>query len=178
MDSLPDFETAPSSPPFDLGRCIGALTTSLSNKLSSGASQEYRARFDLGVVEWRVLAQLGAEPWSTGAQLSQAIGLDKASISRSLRLLEDRGLIHTRSAAGRRQEAALTREGWAMHGRVLEVARAREDRLLAGFTQAEVDSLVGLLQRLLANLPGIESNAARRAATTAATEAPAQAAAE
>lgn len=73
MDSLLPIETAP----FDLTRCIGAITTSLSNKLSSGASQEYRARFDLGVVEWRVLSQLGAEPWSTGAQLSQTIGLER-----------------------------------------------------------------------------------------------------
>lgn len=171
MDSLPPVETAP----FDLARCIGAITTSLSNKLSSGASQEYRARFDLGVVEWRVLAQLGAEPWSTGAQLSQTIGLDKASISRSLHLLESRGLIEVRSAGGRRQEAALTPEGWAVHARVLEVARARETRLLDGFAPDEVDALIGLLQRLLANLPGVEADAARRAA---AAEAPARAAAE
>jgi len=164
LDDSQPIETTPTPPPFDLGRCIGAITTSLSNKLSSGASQEYRARFDLGVVEWRVLAQLSAEPWSTGAQLSQAIGLDKASISRSLRLLEDRRFIQTRSAGGRRQEAALTDEGWAVHGRVLEVARAREARLLDGFTPGEVDTLVGLLQRLLANLPVIEADAARRAA--------------
>jgi DNA-binding MarR family transcriptional regulator len=164
LDDLPPTETTP----FDLSRCIGAITTSLSNKLSSGASQEYRARFDLGVVEWRVLAQLGAEPWSTGAQLSQTIGLDKASISRSLRLLEDRGLIETRSAGGRRQEAALTGEGWAVHGEVLEVARAREARLLEGLTPGEVGRLVELLQRLLANLPGVEADAARRASETSA----------
>ena len=120
--------------------------------------------FDLGVVEWRVLAQLAAEPWSTGAQLSQTIGLDKASISRSLRLLEDRELICVRSASGRRQEAALSRKGWAMHAEVLEVARAREAALLEGFTEAEVDTLIALLQRLLANLPAIEADAARRAA--------------
>jgi DNA-binding MarR family transcriptional regulator len=165
-------------PPFDLSRCIGAITTSLSNKLSSGASQEYRTRFDLGVVEWRVLAQLGAEPWSTGAQLSQTIGLDKASISRSLRLLEYRGLIQTRSGGGRRQEAALTGEGWAVHGRILEVARAREDSLLEGFAPGEVDTLVELLQRLLANLPRVEADAERRAAEAPAHEPPSALAAE
>ena len=173
MDDLPHIEETPR---FDLSRCIGAITTSLSNKLSSGASQEYRARFDLGVVEWRVLAQLAAEPWSTGAQLSQTIGLDKASISRSLHLLEDRGYICTRSAGGRRQEAALTREGWGIHARVLEVARAREARLLEGFTQAETDFLIELLQRLLANLPAVEADAARRGAEPEGDEPPALAA--
>ena len=62
-----------------------------------------------------------------------------------------------------------------MHARVLEVARAREAHLLDGFAPDEVDALIGLLQRLLANLPGVEADAARRAA---AAEAPAQAAAE
>ncbi|MDE2576773.1 MAG: winged helix-turn-helix transcriptional regulator, partial [Rhodospirillales bacterium] len=157
-------DAPPAAAPFDLSRCIGALTTCLSNRLSSGASQEYRARFDLGVVEWRVLAQLAAEPWSSGARLSQAIGLDKASISRSLRLLEERGLTQSRAGGGRRQETALTRAGWAMHARVLEVALAREACLLDGFTPAEVDALVGLLQRMLANLPGIERDAEQRLA--------------
>lgn len=154
-------EPAPQS--FDLSRCIGAITTSLSNKLSSGASQEYRSRFSLGIVEWRVLSQLAAEPWSTGAALSQCIGLDKASISRSLGVLEERELIELRSAGGRRQEAALTRKGWAMHANILEVALAREAALLDGFSKAEIDQLVGLLQRLLANLPAIEADAAQRA---------------
>lgn len=154
----------PAAAPFDLSRCIGAITTKLSNRLSSGSSQEYRARFNLGVVEWRVLCQLAAEPWSTGAQLSLAIGLDKASISRSLHFLEGSGFIRTRSAGGRRQEAALTSEGWSMHGRVLEVALAREACLLDGFSNDDLDHLVGLLQRLLANLPGVEADAARRAA--------------
>ena len=51
-----------------------------------------------------------------------------------------------------------------MHAEVLEVARAREAALLEGFTEAEVDTLITLLQRLLANLPAIEADAARRAA--------------
>ncbi|WP_290690113.1 MULTISPECIES: MarR family winged helix-turn-helix transcriptional regulator [unclassified Haematobacter] len=148
--------------PFDLARCIGAITTSLSNKLSSGASHEYRRLFDFGVVEWRVLCQLAAEPWSIGAHLSNSIGLDKASISRSLSLLADRGLIEMREGDGRRREAALTEAGWAMHRQVLTVARAREAALLTGFSGEEVNTLLSLLNRLLANLPEVEADGARR----------------
>lgn len=151
--------------PFDLARCIGAITTSLSNKLSSGASHEYRRLFDIGVVEWRVLCQLSAEPWSIGAHLSNTIGLDKASISRSLSLLAERGLIEMREGEGRRREAALTDAGWTMHRQVLTVARAREAALLTGFSETEVNTLLSLLNRLLGNLPEVEADVLRRTKT-------------
>jgi hypothetical protein len=67
-----------TEPTFDLNRCIGAITMSLSNKLSSGASQEYRVRFGLGVVEWRVLCQLAA-PISR-AQLGSTRGRSAAAL--------------------------------------------------------------------------------------------------
>lgn len=155
-------EAEDTAAPFDLSRCIGALLTCLSNKLASGASQEYRASFELGVIDWRIMCQLAAEPWSTGAALSQAIGLDKAAVSRSLGLLESRGLVRTRGAAGRRIETALTSQGWVMHRRVLDVALQREARLLTGLSDGEVDLLIALLNRLLANLPLIEADAETR----------------
>lgn len=153
-----------TEPTFDLNRCIGAITTSLSNKLSSGASQEYRARFGLGIVEWRVLCQLAVTPWQTGADLSQAIGLDKGSISRSLAMLSKRALIQTRSGGGRRREVALTDDGKQMHRKVLLVAQAREARLLENFTAQETDTLIALLRRLSANLADIEADAEARLA--------------
>ena len=128
--------------PLELGRCISAIVTSLNNKLSSGASQEYRRSFDLGVIEWRIIFQLASERWSTGAQLSQAIGLDKAAVSRSLAQLKARQLVRFRPASGRRIEVALTQKGWATYNNVLPVALQRETRLLTGFTAAEVDQLV------------------------------------
>ncbi len=153
-----------TEPTFDLNRCIGAITMSLSNKLSSGASQEYRVRFGLGVVEWRVLCQLAVEPWQTGADLSSAIGLDKGSISRSLALLSDRKLIQIRNGGGRRREVALTENGWRTHTDVLVVARAREACLLGGLDAEEVDMLVSLLRRVSGNLAHVETDAEARLA--------------
>src|SRR5438270_12979875 len=127
--------------PLELGRCISAIVTSLNNKLSSGASQEYRRSFDLGVIEWRIIFQLASERWSTGAQLSQAIGLDKAAVSRSLAQLKARQLVRFRPASGRRIEVALTQKGWAAYRNVLPVALQRETCLLTDFTAAEVDQL-------------------------------------
>jgi DNA-binding MarR family transcriptional regulator len=148
--------------PFTIDRCISAIVTSLYNKLSSGASREYRARFDLGVIEWRIMFQLSVEPWLTGAQLSQAIGLDKSAVSRSLGLLEGRQLIQLRSVGARRRETALTRRGWKVYEVVLDIAVKRETCLLTGFTETETDTLIALLHRLIANLPLVEAEAQTR----------------
>ena len=136
--------------------------TSLYSKLSSGASREYRASFDLGVIEWRIVFQLAVEPCLTGAQLSQVIGLDKSAISRSLGLLENRQLIQLRPAGARRREAALTRKGRGVYEKVLDVAIKRETCLLTGFTETEIDTFIALLHRLIANLPLVEAEAQMR----------------
>ena len=51
---------------------------------------------------------------------------------------------------------------------VLDVAIKRETCLLTGFTEAEMDTLIALLHRLIANLPLVEAEAQvrRTAATT------------
>ncbi|RWR30838.1 MarR family transcriptional regulator [Sinirhodobacter populi] len=144
---------------FDLRRCTGALSTSFSSRLGAGASQEYQLRFDIGVVEWRVLCHLTVEPWSNVIAMANSIGLNKSSVSRSLAGMERRGLVEMRDGLRRRREAALTDEGMALHRAVLPVARARERALLSDFSPEEVKQLLGFFHRLIDNLPRIEEDA-------------------
>ncbi len=148
---------------FDLRRCIGALSTSFSSRLGTGASQEYHRRFAIGVVEWRVLCHLAVEPWSNVIAMANSIGLDKSSVSRALTGMEARGLVEMRDGVRRRREAALTPAGMAMHHEVLPVARARERALLSGFSPTEVEQLLGFFHRLIGNLPMVEDDAQIRA---------------
>lgn len=152
---------------FDLQRCIGALSTSFSSRLGTGASQEYHRRFGIGVVEWRVLCHLAVEPWSNVIAMANSIGLDKSSVSRALAGMEQRGLVEMRDGARRKREAVLTREGLALHREVLPVARAREAALLTGFAPAEVEQVLEFFHRLIGNLPNVEEDAQKRAAADA-----------
>ncbi|WP_199261349.1 MarR family winged helix-turn-helix transcriptional regulator [Paracoccus binzhouensis] len=148
---------------FDLNRCIGALSTRFSSRLGTGASQEYHRRFQIGVVEWRILCHLAVEPWSNVIAMATSIGLDKSSVSRSLAAMERRGLVEMRDGARRSREANLTAEGLALHHQVLPVARAREAALLTGFDARETEQLLDYFHRLIANLPKVEEDAQRRA---------------
>ncbi len=158
-------ETQPGvSRPIDLGRYVPAFVTFIANKWSRSSSALYRRQYGIGIVEWRLIVLLAIEPWITAARCDQVIGMDKAAVSRSVRLLEKRGLIATRQNAvdSRRREMALTAAGCALHDEIAVVALDREARLLSCLKGDEIETLVGLLDRIHQNLPAI-TQAPRRA---------------
>lgn len=139
---------------LDLERYVPALLNFLSNKLSAGASQCYRETFGIGIVEWRVLSMLAVENHIPAQRICQVIGLDKAAVSRSLVQLGNDGYISSQVDAkdARRYTVSLTSSGRSLHDRIFVVAKAREQRLLADFSQKEIDTLVELLNRMHARL--------------------------
>ncbi|MEI2735235.1 MAG: MarR family transcriptional regulator [Rhodoblastus sp.] len=153
LEVAADARSSPNA--LDLENYVPAFLTWIANKLSSSASLIYRRRFGIGIVEWRIMALLGVEPWITAGRICEVIGLDKAGVSRSVRFLLDKGLAETRyrDNNNRRQFIALTHAGIELHDRIAVVARAREEQLLTGFSDAERAAAVRLLARMHENLP-------------------------
>ncbi len=139
---------------LDLKVYVPALVTFLANKLSSGASNCYRKHFNIGVVEWRILALLRVERSITANRICQVIGLDKAAVSRALKSLHKRELVlfAKDKQDGRSTIISLTAHGEERHDQVLTVALKREDLLLSGLTPDEKTSLIHLLQKLNARV--------------------------
>lgn len=141
---------------IEVERYVPGLLTWLSNKLSAGASGLYLARFGVGVIEWRVMVTVAVEPRISGHRVSQVVGLDKAAVSRGIARLDRAGYLEW-SGGGRFRLAALSPSGWRLHDRIVPVALERERQLLHGLSAAEQDVLIGLLRRLLANLPRVNA---------------------
>ncbi|MFO1114540.1 MAG: MarR family transcriptional regulator [Beijerinckiaceae bacterium] len=135
---------------LDLENYAVAYLTWIANKVSSSASTIYRKRFGVGVTDWRIMALLAVEPWIPAARISEVIGFDKAVISRSLAFMQERGLVETRFHDNnfRRQFVALTREGLALHDRIVEVAREREEFLLSDLSDEERRTAIRLLAKI------------------------------
>ena len=149
--------TEPKKVALHLEKYVPGLLTWLSNKLAASASQAYRKQFGLGIVEWRILAYLAVYDWGTGAQMSQLMGMDKAAISRGASFLQTKKLIKSRAGFGRKLEFGLTAKGNELHDRILRLALAREDALLAGLSKKDISVLIGHLHILLNNLPSVEA---------------------
>lgn len=133
--------------------------TAISNKIARSASRTYLRLFGVGINEWRILSNLRAWPGTTANMICQRSGLDKAAVSRSLKLLEDAGMVCTDNGGPgevRGRNLRLTDKGDELHDRLIEVALAREAKLLSGFTQEERAQLLSFIGRLHENVPLVQ----------------------
>jgi DNA-binding MarR family transcriptional regulator len=129
---------------------ITVLLVSIGMRLNRGASTYYRAAFDLGMAEWRLLLVLSNTKSLNVGELSEAADLDKAAVSRSLALLEERKLVSVEQTRtrGRAAIARLTAEGRKLSAKLMQVSLERQARLFKDFTRADKARLNALLHQL------------------------------
>jgi DNA-binding MarR family transcriptional regulator len=150
----PHAEAAHAGPTLDLERYVPAFITFIANKLSNSATALYQRKFGVNATEWRIMSLLAIEPGIAAARICQVIGFDKGPVSRTLALMQKRGLISIRSDPddGRTHMISLTARGRATHDQVIVAALERERRLLSCLSRDEQDVLIDLLRRLHNNL--------------------------
>lgn len=138
-----------------VNRYIAAYIMGVANRLANGAANHYRSKFGLGMPEWRVMMAIGTSNHRIVREVAEEGDLDYALASKSLRVLEERGLVamEQTSRRGRAAIARLTPEGLVVYRQLLESARKRQKRLLSGFTPEEVQQLWTLLRRIEAQIP-------------------------
>jgi len=112
----------------------------LSNKISRGIAKYYREQHGITIPEWRVLAILSDKNHQTAKELTAYSQMDKVKISRTMKILEGKGLISERTC---KQDARARRYNLTINGRELinEVkpkALAFETKLLASLSKDEI----------------------------------------
>lgn len=136
-----------------------------SNRASGLIARAYQARFGLSVSEWRVIAVLGEIAPLTAQGVCEATAMDKVTVSRAIRALDERGLVlRRRQAADRRaSDVSLTQDGARIYAEIAPAALAYERSLLDGFTAEERAALIALLERLERRLDVLSAQDERRA---------------
>ncbi|WP_407175853.1 MarR family winged helix-turn-helix transcriptional regulator [Bradyrhizobium sp. STM 3562] len=150
----------PDGPTLDLQRYVPAFITFIANKLSNSATTFYQRNFGVNVTEWRIMSLLAIEPGIPASRICQVIGFDKGPVSRTLSVMQKRGLIAIRPDPrdGRTHSISLTARGRATHDKVIVAALERERRLLSCLDKDEQEMLIGLLRRLHDNLGAVTGN--------------------
>ena len=109
-------------------------------------------RFHLNLTEWRVLLTVADRPGISAQELSDYTGLDKMSVSRTVRHLD------------------LTDDGWAVYEEIARAAVRREQQIYAGLSASELATLRVLLSKLSARaregVPPAETGATQAPART------------
>jgi MarR family transcriptional regulator for hemolysin len=132
---------------------IGLQLTRTARSLSTAFE---RAMVEAGgsASTWQVLVLVRAEQWGTQSSLAEAMGVTGATLTHHLNGLERSGLVRRWREDGNRrvQRVALTDEGEALFERLRGVAVAHDARLRSKLSDAEVEQLSELLERLHSGL--------------------------
>ncbi|MGJ3230594.1 MAG: MarR family winged helix-turn-helix transcriptional regulator [Oceanicaulis sp.] len=121
-----------------------------SNKASSLIAKAYQAKFGLTIWEWRVIAVLGEGRPLTAQAVCEATAMDKVTVSRAIRALDERGLVKRKPnpADKRASDVTLTGEGAEVYAEIAPLALRYEQAMLETFSEAERDQLMALLAKL------------------------------
>jgi DNA-binding MarR family transcriptional regulator len=135
--------------------------TYLAQKISASASALYRPKFGIGITDWRIVALLAVEPWIAPGRICDATGLDKGAVSRSVHELIEGGLVEQKAGNGtqRRRPLALTVKGLSLHDRIVKLAIARQEQLLADFSAEERGQLLDFLARMRTQVEALAKGA-------------------
>lgn len=132
--------------------------TRLSNSLRNNLTKPYLEEFELSLPEWRLLALVTRFSPLRFSELTQRSSMDKGQVSRTLRVMTDRGLTKTRVIAqrgSRSSEAlaapvsvAVTAKGKSLYKHVLPVAQRRQAQILEVLSQSERLALFSTIDKL------------------------------
>lgn len=135
----------------DIANYAPFLLNAIGNAWQRKTSAIYRREFDLGIGEWRIMSMLNIEPDISANRICDVIKMDKAAVSRSLKLLLALGHVtyqapspHSRNRSWRLSEAGLD-----LHERILERALKAESELVEGLTPQELESCLKVLRHML-----------------------------
>ncbi|CAB5717014.1 homoprotocatechuate degradation operon regulator, HpaR [Delftia tsuruhatensis] len=130
---------------------LTTLMSQVGNALRRTITVPYADAAELTVSEWRLLALIahaGELPFSALVVQSTS---DKALVSRTLRLLEERGLVALRAEGHTPRKkilCAITPEGQRLHDQVMPQARRRQAAALRVLTPEEREVMYRALHKL------------------------------
>ena len=141
---------------LDIEKYPPFLLNALSGAWIRKTSAIYRRRFGLGIAEWRIIAMLNIEPRITANRICAVLRFDKASASRVLKLLDREGIVTYEASPtdDRKRRWWLSEKGLKIHDDLLAIALRCEEEMVADVAPEDLETLLGVMQKMLNNLEG------------------------
>ncbi|MGJ3265675.1 MAG: MarR family winged helix-turn-helix transcriptional regulator [Salinarimonas sp.] len=140
--------------PLTLERFLPYRLNVLASTVSNALARIYAERFAITIPQWRIVATLGQFETRTARDIAAHAVMHKSTVSRAVAALAERGIVERRpNAADMREELlALTAQGRGIYEAVAPEALAFERAVFEGLSQAERETLFGLIDRLDARM--------------------------
>lgn len=121
-----------------------------SNAVSDLIARAYRGKFALKIPEWRLMAVLGEVASATQRELVVSTAMDKVTVNRASKALEERELIGRapNMADGRSHHLTLTTTGRELYDQIVPMALSIEAQLATVLGSGEAKMLEAMLAKL------------------------------
>ena len=142
---------APTEPDLqEVTQFLSYRVVRLHHALNAQAASVLETVAGITLSQWRIIAMVGSGTARTARDITRKSIIDPAMISRTVRGLEDGGLITcTRPASDRRVvELSLTDEGQEIYTRTLPHMQARQRALLDALDPGERKAVFRILEKL------------------------------
>lgn len=126
----------------------------LSSRISQAFVPEIEQQFGLTLAEWRVMLTVATRPNVPASQITELWAVDKMSVSRAVRRLDEKGFLSRRADPGDRRVSllSLTDAGRRKYDDVLPTANARYREIVSVLAEDEFLILMRALDKMLGGL--------------------------
>ncbi|NIB42989.1 MarR family transcriptional regulator [Pseudomaricurvus alkylphenolicus] len=141
--------------PIVLNNYFPYLLRSISGRIAVGTSTVNIGAHRIGMREWRILSQMADRGPLTNKDIADDTGMDKASVSRALKYLEQQNLVQPAPNGDdnwRSKPFDLTDEGGDVYCEIAAQKLARADQFWSDMSKSEQKELIRLLQKLKNNV--------------------------
>ena len=140
-----------------LGKFVPYLMYRITNQLNHSLRRRLR-RSGINIARWRVLAVLKDNGRMNISQIVERTIIEQPTVSRIVDQLENEGLAfrETCDEDSRFVQVMLTQAGEKAFKEIYPTATKNQERMLQGFNQRDMKTLIGFLERIQNN---IESDA-------------------
>ncbi len=149
---MADKQTTTSSeePRVELESFMPYRLSVLSNFVSSSIATIYSERFNISIMEWRVIAVLGNYQPLSANEICERTNMDKVQVSRAVSSLTKSGRVLRKTDKNdrRRSQLRLAAKGMKVYQQIVPLALERERQLLASFNAKEIEEFDRLLSKL------------------------------
>ncbi|MBN9180270.1 helix-turn-helix domain-containing protein [Microbacterium sp.] len=135
------------------------LLALLTYELVWRESHELRRLFGLGTNEWRILSALASLPGASATEVSEFLDVNKAIVSKSAATLVSRQLIVLSDGPRGSRPMHMTAAGAAMHAAMRPISVRGQEIILAGMSDAEIETFNANIHRMLAALRAADADA-------------------
>lgn len=130
----------------------------LAHRLGRSLAAVYEDRHGLSAPQWRVLAAVAARPGRTAQDVVRMTPMEKATVSRAVSALIDRGLLRRKADDhdGRSSRLVLTAAGEALYARIAPDVLRVEQNIVEGLAPGGKDNLLRMIDEIEIALGGAE----------------------